>query len=339
MCNEQSFIRNAVLCNDSVKMHMGDSSSQTQKQASVPVVEEPKIEVVKADIPETKTYNPPGDPKITSNPSSKHVCFRDADSIYCLICQTPMFFVFANDLEYPDDFPDQLFEKVALLEKVLTEEALMKIVLGLNGGVIPGSDVHVMSSDSAYLLTMDEKDDPMKITVTINEKNVIYSGPSGDAWSKIFTAAVVRERPIILQVVIINSVIVDREDMFLVIYPNGCTYLLDPSLGPCSYPQVEIALKRGVDGVKNDSNGNTIYFMVHSFWNLTCVRQSPTYISFTESPMWKPLMNLVLMSMISIGLSIKDAVAVLVAQDKQTMSLLLDFAVERLIAAIIPPEE
>jgi hypothetical protein len=271
----------------------------------------------KEDIPDTKVHDKPVLKR--GSTCGDHICFNDASSIYCLICQEPMFFVFANDIKYPDDFPQKLFEKVALLEKTLTEDSLAKIISGLNGGNI---------DDEIALTSID-------ITVWGSD-DVTYLGPNRDTLSKIFTASVDRQRPMLIQCTIQYLDIDDIQDMMIAIYPNGNTYLLEPTLGSCLVPQVETTLKNTFNGIENRINKCKMCYILHSYWNKTCVRQSPTYINFTESPMWKPIMMLVFISMISRGMSIRDVVAFLVNQDKETMSLLLDSAAERAIAAILP---
>jgi hypothetical protein len=291
----------------------------------------------------------PVDARNASPLSDNHVCYRDADSLFCLICQKLMFFVFANNLEYPYGFPTLLLDKVKLLEKTLTVDAYAQIVEKLNGGSITGATAHVLFSTcggDVPIAEFENADTPMKIEITTAYNDTVYSGPGKDALAEIFAAAIARERTIIIPVVITNSDIDDQSDMFIAIYPNGNVYCLDPTMSPASETScVENLLACIFTGIKSNghsarstsircSEAASLGFIAHSFWNKTCVRQSPVYINFTESPMWKPLMMLVLMSLLSIGYQVKDAIAFLVEQDKQTMSLLLDAAVERIIASM-----
>ena len=363
MCGERSFVRATMLCNDTIKINIRtatavDTTAISPKKSAIVAsfkksmpkgakksvtfasdtseapllikVANPKPSVPNA--PETKEYNKP---MVSRNlVAGDHVCYRDAGSIYCLICQMPMFFVFANNLEYPRGFPTLLLDKVKLLEKTLTEAAYAKIVDSLNGGPIPGASAHALFTSDIFLTNFENYDSPMKIEITIVSSDTAYSGPSKNALSEIFTVAIIRKRTIIIPIMIANSDINDQLNMFIAIYPNGNVYCVDPTLGVSESQCVENLLTFVFSGIKNKINKNELGFITHRFWNKTCIQQSKTYIDFTESPLWKPVMMLVLMSLLSIRMPIKDAVAFLVCQDKETMSLLIDPVIERIIAII-----
>jgi hypothetical protein len=348
MCNEKSHIRSSVLCNDSIKIDMAakDAENQTSAVATNATTTATTTATMttaaatissssSGSVAEVKEYNKPV--TRTSAHAGEHVCCHDISSIYCLICQQPMLFAFASNLEYPSMLGDKLLDKITVLEAQMTDKAYTKIARGLNGGHIIDSDKYVMCTETGKELATWVSDD-MQISITIGGEETAYSGPGVDALIQIFTAAVTRKQPMIMLVSVTNAFVNDSEDMFLAIYPNGDVYLIDPTLGPSPFPEVEPLIRAGVTGIRNVLNSTKLKYINNSTWSRTCVKQSQTYIDFTGSPMWRLVMQLAMMSMISLGLSIKDTVSLLVEQDKQTMCLLLGLVAERALAAITPED-